>query len=98
MFNLYKICEGIINSGVRFLTCRLLFMLTFFSYLHAQESKVWDYPIHSGTSEWGKLKTYKEKLKALNILDSMLLKMSTKDLLDRIANSSSEYLKQNDYE
>jgi hypothetical protein len=57
------------------------FYLSLKTNLSAQESKVWDYPIHSGTSEWKNLKTYKDKLDALNVPDSLLLRMSTKDLV-----------------
>jgi hypothetical protein len=55
--------------------------LPFQTNLPAQVSKVWDYPVHSGTAEWKNLKTYKEKLNALNVPDSLLLRMSTKDLV-----------------
>ena len=52
------------------------------SCLFAQQSNVWDYPIHYGTPEWAKLKTFEERLNAYNIPDSLLKIMTTEDLVN----------------
>ena len=52
------------------------------SVLFAQQIIVWDYPIHYGTPEWGKLKTFEERLNAYNIPDSLLKIMTTEDLVN----------------
>lgn len=57
------------------------FAVCSFTIAYAQESKTWDYPIHSGTDEWRMLATYEEKLDALNIPESNLLNMNTEDLV-----------------
>lgn len=43
--------------------------------------KVWDYPVHYGTQEWAELKTFRERLNAFNIPDSLLQIMTTEDLV-----------------
>lgn len=50
--------------------------------IFAQQSMVWDYPIHYGTPEWAKLNTFEEMLKAYNVPDSLLKNMTTKDLVE----------------
>lgn len=56
--------------------------LAFVNFLPAQESKVWDYPVHYGTSEWEKLSSFQERLKVYNIPDSLLQYMTTEDLVE----------------
>ncbi|MBK7133895.1 MAG: hypothetical protein IPH69_14065 [Bacteroidales bacterium] len=55
--------------------------MTFVCYLPAQESKVWDYPVHYGTAEWSKLSTFQERLKAYNIPENLIQNMTTEDLV-----------------
>ena len=69
-----------------FKTKKQLLVFAFFTFLLnagllAQQSKVWDYPIHYGTPEWEKLTTFEEMLNAYNIPDSLLKNMTTKDLV-----------------
>ncbi len=59
----------------------LLFLIMFTNNLSAQESKIWDYPVHYGTTEWKKLSTFREKLQSYNIPDSLLKHMTTRDLV-----------------
>ena len=59
-----------------------LLALTFVNYLPAQESKVWDYPVHYGMPEWEKLSTFHERLNAYNIPDNLLQYMTTEDLVN----------------
>ncbi len=58
-----------------------LLALTFVNLIPAQESRVWDYPVHHGTPEWEKLSTFQERLKAYNIPDDLLQNMTTEDLV-----------------
>ncbi len=52
----------------------------FQTILYAQESKVWDYPVHAGTVQWSKLQSAQEKLNILNVPDQLLVNMTTVDL------------------
>ena len=46
----------------------------------------WNYPIKPGTKEWQNLKTPKERINAYNIPDSILYKISTKNLVKSCLN------------
>jgi hypothetical protein len=52
----------------------------------AQESRVWDYPIHYGTPEWDRLSSYQERLKTYNIPDDLIIYMTTADLVKTCLN------------
>ena len=83
-------CNSIIE--IYFLSKRLFFIaiisliLSLETNLSAQESKVWDYPVHYGTAEWERLNTSNEKTYAYNIPDSVLENMNTKDLVESCLN------------
>jgi len=63
-----------------------LFALIYFNYLPAQESRVWDYPVHAGTTEWQNLGTFHQRLNALNIPDTLIVNMATRDLVNTCLN------------
>jgi len=57
------------------------FFIMLSNNLSAQRSKICDFPVHYGTPEWEKLSTFRERLQAYNIPDSLLKYMTTGDLV-----------------
>jgi len=62
---------------------QLLFssFLLFFSFVHAQEKAVWDFPIKPGTEEWGKLESNKAKVEVCQVPEAVLQNIPTGDLM-----------------
>jgi hypothetical protein len=87
--SLIRLCK-MMNNHVYLKELVFITIISFYfplqTNLSAQVSEVWDYPIHAGTEEWKNLKSYNEKLNALNIPDSLLLRMNTQDLVTTCLN------------
>lgn len=54
--------------------------------LFAQQDQVWDYPIKPASEKWKDLKNNKQKVDACQIPESVLLQMTTKDLIEASLN------------
>lgn len=68
---------------VNFFTLVLLLMA--WSGVNAQEKKIaWDYPVKTGSKEWAKFESNKEKVDACQIPENILSVISTEDLLELI--------------
>jgi hypothetical protein len=52
----------------------------------AQKEIVWDYPVKPGTDDWNNLRTEKDRIKALQIPDSVLARMHTKEFAKTLIN------------
>jgi len=76
------LCKCFLNK-LHYLKNLLAFLAIFlvFTNLPAQESRVWDYPIHYGTPEWDRLSSFQERLKTYNIPDDLIKYMTTADLV-----------------
>jgi hypothetical protein len=60
----------------------LIILFTVSLSFYAQETKLaWDYPVKPGTEEWGRLKTNKERITAVQVPENVLSKLSSEEVL-----------------